>query len=80
MLILLEQIPLGPLAYFPGKLIHTNDITYHPSPMGSPDPTTGDSGQVVEPQSVLLSAKQARERAAKSRAGRSSLQRSCTPH
>lgn len=50
---ILAQIPFGPLAYFPGQLVHTNDITrVTPRAEG---PAQGN------PERVLRSAKQASE-------------------
>ncbi|BGP38845.1 hypothetical protein JCM10449v2_002783 [Rhodotorula kratochvilovae] len=49
-------IPFGPLAYFSGQLIHTNDVTRVTSP-----PADEAGKQEGEPQRVLRSAKQARE-------------------
>ncbi|GAA5950122.1 hypothetical protein JCM21900_004603 [Sporobolomyces salmonicolor] len=64
-------IPFGPLAYFPGKLVHTNDITQTlltapPSGETSQNSSGGraDAGtQVGDGSKVLRSAKQAREEA-----------------
>jgi len=56
---LAPQIPVGPLAYFPGQLIHTNDITR------VDDRPQGDAAQQdAPPRRVLRSAKQARDDAA----------------
>ncbi|GAA5840746.1 hypothetical protein JCM9279_001207 [Rhodotorula babjevae] len=52
-------IPLGPLAYFPGQLIHTNDITRVDQPAQD-----AAADQDAPPRRVLRSAKQAREDAA----------------
>ncbi|GAA5982335.1 hypothetical protein JCM11641_002015 [Rhodosporidiobolus odoratus] len=69
-------IPFGPLAYFPGKLTHTNDITQalHATPADADvqentdrEDANGKGNQVEDsspkPQRVLRSAKQAREEA-----------------
>ncbi|GAA5945557.1 hypothetical protein JCM3775_002630 [Rhodotorula graminis] len=48
-------IPVGPLAYFPGQLIHTNDITRVDNP-----PQADAADQDPQPRRVLRSAKQAR--------------------
>ncbi|BGP30943.1 uri1, prefoldin-like chaperone [Rhodotorula toruloides] len=60
-------IPFGPLAYFPGKLVHTNDITQAIAPeeeaeAGVEGGKAGgqEAGQMLR---VLRSAKQAREEA-----------------
>ncbi|GAA5861382.1 hypothetical protein JCM8547_006112 [Rhodosporidiobolus lusitaniae] len=63
-------IPLGPLAYVPGKLVHTNDITQlvppsPPFPGEGKGESKGKGGQKNEPKKVLRSAKQAREEAAR---------------
>ncbi|GAA5911426.1 hypothetical protein JCM8208_005057 [Rhodotorula glutinis] len=52
-------IPVGPLAYFPGQLIHTNDITR----VDQPAPADA-AQQDAPPRRVLRSAKQARDDAA----------------
>ncbi|SCV74257.1 BQ2448_6689 [Microbotryum intermedium] len=51
-------IPFGPLAYFPGQLIQTNDITEHPPFASTSSAPTRESSGPSEP--VLRSAKQAR--------------------
>ncbi|GAA5916637.1 uncharacterized protein JCM6883_005613 [Sporobolomyces salmoneus] len=57
-------IPFGPLAFFPGQLVHTNDITQTlPVSEESTDAGKGKEKEVGEPRSVLRSAKQAREEA-----------------
>ncbi|BGP14830.1 uri1, prefoldin-like chaperone [Rhodosporidiobolus nylandii] len=65
-------IPFTPLAYFPGKLVHTNDITQTvlpAEPASSPSAAgadkTVDQAAPQEPQRILRSAKQAREEAAR---------------
>ncbi|GAA6052014.1 hypothetical protein JCM3770_002321 [Rhodotorula araucariae] len=49
-------IPFGPLAYFPGQLVHTNDITRVVQ-----SPAVQGAQHDAEPQRVLRSAKQARQ-------------------
>ncbi|GAA5858430.1 hypothetical protein JCM1840_001201 [Sporobolomyces johnsonii] len=64
-------IPFGPLAYFPGQLVHTNDITQTlPSAPSSAETSQASSGGRADAGSqegdggkVLRSAKQAREEA-----------------
>ncbi|GAA6008514.1 hypothetical protein JCM10207_007139 [Rhodosporidiobolus poonsookiae] len=73
-------IPLGPLAYLPGKLIHTNDIAVPlPSAPATADGslaraengdrkgkgTGADESAAAQPERALRSAKQAREDAAR---------------
>lgn len=48
------QIPFGPLAYFPGQLVHTNDITVPPVAVEAAQHEHGQS-----PEGTLRSAKQA---------------------
>ncbi|KAM0754819.1 hypothetical protein T439DRAFT_122808 [Meredithblackwellia eburnea MCA 4105] len=67
------MIPFGPLAYFPGQLVHTNDITVSlPSPPPLPDEdssaTSPQPSSLNESRPILKSAKQARELAARDRA------------
>ncbi|GAA5838366.1 hypothetical protein JCM3766R1_005527 [Sporobolomyces carnicolor] len=57
-------IPFGPLAFFPGQLVHTNDITQ--TSVGPAEAQEGKAGQEQpseEPRSVLRSAKQAKREA-----------------
>ncbi|BGP23623.1 uri1, prefoldin-like chaperone [Rhodotorula toruloides] len=62
-------IPFGPLAYFSGQLVHTNDITPMLAPEGEAEPCVegGKAGGEEQGQGrrVLRSAKQAREEAGK---------------
>lgn len=55
-----RQIPFGPLAYFAGQLIHTNDITHtlSISPLDSPPTSTPSL-----PPPVLTTAEEAAPRA-----------------
>ncbi|GAA6027933.1 hypothetical protein JCM8097_001788 [Rhodosporidiobolus ruineniae] len=57
-------IPFTPLAYFPGKLVHTNDITQTIVADDGEKDKEG-KGEKNEPERVLRSAKQAREEAAR---------------
>ncbi|GAA6061406.1 hypothetical protein JCM10212_004464 [Sporobolomyces blumeae] len=69
-------IPFGPLAFFPGTLVHTNDITQTIEPRSAtdqgapgPDPNrVGNERSLEEPVRVLRSAKQAREQVVELRA------------
>lgn len=67
------QIPFGPLAYFPGQLVHTNDVTLtRPSPLPPTNPSSSvaAASPPAPPASdiaVLKSAKQARATAADDR-------------
>ncbi|KAK4696861.1 hypothetical protein P7C70_g8306, partial [Phenoliferia sp. Uapishka_3] len=67
------MIPLGPLAYFPGQLIHTNDITItRPSPL--PPPESGlPTPPTIPAEGQLLSAKQARQTAQNDKASLKAL-------
>ncbi|BGO90478.1 hypothetical protein NBRC10512_006744 [Rhodotorula toruloides] len=60
-------IPFGPLAYFPGQLVHTNDITQTIAPEAEAGPGIegGKAGgqDAGQGRRVLRSAKQAREEA-----------------
>ncbi|GAA6009215.1 hypothetical protein JCM11491_004230 [Sporobolomyces phaffii] len=57
-------IPFGPLAFFPGQLVHTNDITQTIPPDSEPARTVaGQTEQAGETRAVLRSAKQARSEA-----------------
>lgn len=66
----ITQIPFGPLAYFPGQLVHTNDIT---APEDGPAQPPGQGGSNVKAEqsqpSRLRSAKQARLQAERMRTG-----------
>ncbi|GAA5869786.1 hypothetical protein JCM16303_001792 [Sporobolomyces ruberrimus] len=54
-------VPFGPLAYFPGQLVHTNDITQTVSVPGEgTEAKEGESKQAGQTKTVLRSAKQAR--------------------
>ncbi|GAA5984962.1 hypothetical protein JCM5350_000080 [Sporobolomyces pararoseus] len=54
-------IPFGPLAFFPGQLVHTNDITQtFATPESTTGSKTGEEKREGESQAVLRSAKQAR--------------------
>ncbi|KAI5481688.1 hypothetical protein MNV49_002914 [Pseudohyphozyma bogoriensis] len=62
------QIPFGPLAYFHGRLVHTNDILVPlPAPLPSTSTTSTQSNKAEAAPPTLRSAKQAREAAAKAR-------------
>lgn len=73
-----SQIPFGPLAYFSGQLIHTNDITQTlpTTPLDSTTPAVEGGGQEEDWEQgdswkILKSAKQARESVRKQSAGAS---------
>lgn len=73
---LLSQIPFGPLAYFPGKLVHTNDVTQTistSSPSGTDQSSNVEGGKAAagETKKVLRSAKKSRDEVVRLQAGSS---------
>lgn len=74
---LVLQIPFGPLAYFPGQLVHTNDIVQSIGPEGaashSAEGGKAEGKEMGNGARVLRSAKQAREEAERLQKGASSV-------